>query len=155
MRVGSYGADRAFDLVNTFSKRQPNILSFMMEFTQDLDQAAAELGLYMAYVVWQMFETAYGKRYPKANVREIIGAYEANENWLMQFENVDERLLMRRMQNDPHLPQMNVIGYVVEALFETPEADDPDVVELSDEDRGYLFLLLKTVIDVLDKKVPD
>jgi hypothetical protein len=39
--------------------------------------------------------------------------------------------------------------YVVETLIEAPEEEDP--VALSDEDIGFLFLLLKTVVDVLDK----
>src|SRR5262249_7761914 len=132
-----------------------NILSFIMEFTQDLDPEAAELGVYMSYVVWQMFEAAYGKRYPKVSVKEIINAYEENETWLLQFENVDERLLMRRMKNDPHLCQMNVVGYVVEALFEADAEAEPDVTAISEEDQGYLFLLLKTIIDALDRKVKD
>jgi hypothetical protein len=43
-----------------------------------------------------------------------------------------------------------VIKYVVDAIFEAPEDEDP--VSLTDEDAGLLFLLLKTVIDVLDGK---
>ena len=40
--------------------------------------------------------------------------------------------------------------YVVETLIEAPEGDE-DPVELTEEDVGYLFLLLKTVVDLLDK----
>jgi len=43
-----------------------------------------------------------------------------------------------------------VIKYVVDAFFEVPEDDELD--PLSDEDIGYLFLLIKTVIDVLNGK---
>jgi hypothetical protein len=38
---------------------------------------------------------------------------------------------------------------VLDAIFE--EAEDGDEVELTDEDRGFLFLLLKTEVDLLDK----
>ncbi|MEW6095234.1 MAG: hypothetical protein AB1567_01725 [bacterium] len=36
--------------------------------------------------------------------------------------------------------------YVTEALYEENDED----VELNEEDKGYLFLLLKTVIDAFD-----
>jgi hypothetical protein len=38
--------------------------------------------------------------------------------------------------------------YVLDALFE--ESDEGEV-ELTDEDKGFLFLLLKTEVDLLDK----
>jgi len=37
--------------------------------------------------------------------------------------------------------------YVVDALMEEQE----DSAALSEEDKGFLFLLLKTVVEVLDK----
>ena len=40
--------------------------------------------------------------------------------------------------------------FVVETLMEQEEGEDD--IELSEEDKGFLFLLLKTVIDVLDQK---
>jgi len=46
--------------------------------------------------------------------------------------------------------QPSVIKYVVETLLEAPEEGDPVVI--SDEDVGFLFLLLKTVVDVLNAK---
>jgi len=41
--------------------------------------------------------------------------------------------------------------YVVETLMEAPEDEDP--VALTEEDMGYLFLLLKTVVDLLDQRM--
>ena len=47
------------------------------------------------------------------------------------------------------LVQPYVMKYVVDTLFEAPEDEDP--IELTEEDIGFLFLLFKTVIDVLDQ----
>ena len=49
--------------------------------------------------------------------------------------------------------QPYVIRYVVETLFEAGEGDDPLLP--GEEDLGYLFLVLKTVIDVLNMKTDD
>jgi hypothetical protein len=64
------------------------------------------------------------------------------------LEGVHEKFLDRiakvQLSGQPY-----VMRYVVETLIEAPEGEDP--VPLSDEDIGFLFLLLKTVVDVLDK----
>ena len=49
--------------------------------------------------------------------------------------------------------QPYVMKYVVETLIEAPEEENP--VALTDEDTGFLFLLLKTVVDVLDSELQD
>ena len=46
--------------------------------------------------------------------------------------------------------QPYVIRYIVETLFEADQEEEP--VVLGEEDMGYLFLLMKTVVDVLNKK---
>jgi hypothetical protein len=43
-----------------------------------------------------------------------------------------------------------VVKYVVDALMEEEEGED--AVALTEEQKGFLFLLLKTVIDVLDQE---
>ena len=39
--------------------------------------------------------------------------------------------------------------YVLETLFEAPDVEEP--VELTEEDTGYLFMLFKTVIELLNE----
>jgi len=55
-----------------------------------------------------------------------------------------ERIAEVQLAGQPY-----VMKYVVEAIMEDSE-EDP--VELTEEDIGYLFLLLKTVVDLLDEK---
>jgi hypothetical protein len=43
-----------------------------------------------------------------------------------------------------------VVEYVADALME--EGEGKDAVQLTEEQKGFLYLLLKTVIDVLDQK---
>ena len=47
--------------------------------------------------------------------------------------------------------QPYVMKYVVETLMEAPKDEDP--VDLTEEDIGYLFMLLKTVVDLLDQRM--
>jgi hypothetical protein len=49
--------------------------------------------------------------------------------------------------------QPYVVNYVVDALMEEEEEEEgEDAIELTDEQKGFVYLLLKTVIDVLDQK---
>ena len=45
--------------------------------------------------------------------------------------------------------QPYVLKYVADALMEDDEGEEP--VALKDEQKGFLFLLLKAVVDVLDR----
>jgi hypothetical protein len=46
--------------------------------------------------------------------------------------------------------QPYVLQYVTETLMEAPYEQDP--ILLTEEDVGFVFMLLKTVVDVLDKQ---
>jgi len=43
------------------------------------------------------------------------------------------------------------MNYIIEALME--DAEESEIGELTEEDAGFLFILLKTIMEVLDHKV--
>jgi hypothetical protein len=130
------------------NKNQPNLLAFMVEFTQDLDQEVKGLAIYMFYVVCRMFQKSSKKSLKRISPEEVINCYEKTERFIESLEGAHERFL-ERIAETQLSGQPYVMKYVVEALMEAPEEEDP--VALSEEDTGYLFLLLKTVVDLLDK----
>jgi hypothetical protein len=77
-----------------------------------------------------------------------MACYEANENLMERVEGAHEKFLDRiagiQIAEQPH-----VMKYVVEALVEADE--DEDLEELTEEDKGLLFLVLKTVVELLSK----
>lgn len=133
-------------------KSQPDLLSFMMEFSEDLDQEVKELALYTFFVVYRIFEKGYARRIKRVTAEEIIECYEHNDKLVAGLEVAHDRFFERiaRVQVSS---QPFVIKYVVDTLFEAPEEED--AIRLTEEDAGFLFLLLKTVIDVLDKKTDE
>ncbi len=130
------------------SKQQPHLLAFMMEFTQDLDQEVRELSIYMFYNVYRMFKISYQKKIIKISSKDIIKCYEYNEKFIESLNGTHDKFFDRiaRVQSSE---QPYVMKYVLETLFEAPEEEDP--VNLIEEDTGYLFMLFKTVIDLLNK----
>jgi len=120
----------------------------MVIFTQDMDQDLKELAMYMFFIVYRMFEKGFKKKIRKISANEIIKCHESNEKLIEKLEGAHEKFL-ERIAKTQILVQPFVMKYVLETLMEMPEEEDP--VELTDEDTGYLFLLFKTVIELLDQ----
>ena len=146
--VAGFTLKRAKKEMTKVNKNQPDLVAFTLELTQDLDQEVRELATYTTFVVYRMFEKSASKRIKRIPAEEIISCYETNEDLMESLEDVHNKFLERiarvQLSGQPY-----VLKYVVETLIEAPEEEDP--VSLSEEDIGFLFLLLKTVVDVLDK----
>ena len=130
------------------NKNQPNLLAFMMNFIQDLDQEVKELAVYMFYVVCRMFQKSSKKSLKRLSPEKIINCHEKNERFIESLEGTDEKFFERiaevQISRQPY-----VMKYVVETLMEAPEEEEP--IPLTEDDVGYLFLLFKTVVDLLDE----
>jgi hypothetical protein len=146
--VAGFSPARGKKEMAALGQRQPELLNFMMEFTQDLKEEVRELAIYMFFVVCRFFEKASAKKIKKISFQQITKSFESNEEFLERLEGTHEKFL-ERIAGTQILAQPSVIKYVVETLIEGPEEGDP--VELTDDDIGYLFLLFKTVIDLLDR----
>ncbi|MGZ3745008.1 MAG: hypothetical protein ACXVBQ_14180 [Pseudobdellovibrionaceae bacterium] len=127
---------------------QPDLLAFVMKSSEEMGQQVRELAIYMFLVVYRMFQKTQGK-IKKISSEEIIECYEHNEGLVERLEGADEKFL-DRIANVQTSKQPHVVNYVVDALMEEEEGED--AVKLNDEQKGFLFLVLKTVIDVLDQK---
>ncbi len=150
--VASFTPDQANKRMTDLSKNQPDLVGFVVEFTKLLDQEEMQLAVYMLFTVFRMFQKSFLKKIKPISSKEIIQCYESNEDLMKSLEGVHEKFLDRiasiQISSQPY-----VMKYVVDALMEASEEEDP--VELNEEDKGYLFLILKTVTDLLNKATDD
>jgi hypothetical protein len=146
--VAGFPPSRAVVEMERLNKKQPELLSFMMIFTQDMNRDVIELAIYMLVVVWRIFEKGSKKKLRKILSKEITKCHESNVDMMEKLEGAHEKFL-ERVAKVQLAAQPYVMKYVVDTLMEPPE--DEEDVELTDEDTGYLFLLFKTVIDLLDQ----
>jgi len=128
---------------------QPELLAFVTEEAKEMGQEVRELAIYMFLVVCRMFQEAHGK-IKKISSEEIIECYEHNEGLMERLEGAHDKFL-DRIASVQTSRQPYVVKYVVDALMEE-EDEGEDAVALTDEQKGFLFLLLKTVIDLLDRE---
>lgn len=146
--VADFSPLRANKEMMKIGNNQPELLAFMMESSKEMRQEVRELGIYMFVVVYRMFQKAYGK-IKKISSEEIIECYEHNEGIMERLEGAHEKFL-DRITSVQTSSQPYVVKYVVDALME--EDEEGDALALTDEQKGFLFLMLQTVIDVLDQK---
>ncbi len=145
--VAGFSPSRGRKEMDRVGERQPDLLTFMVAFTEDLDQEVKELALYMFFVVHRIFEKS-SKKIKKISSKEVMKAYESNEKLLERLEGAHEKFI-ERIAGTQVAAQPFVMKYVVDTLMEMPEEKDP--IELTQEDSGYLYLLFKTIIDLLNQ----
>jgi hypothetical protein len=147
--VAGFSPDRANKEMMKIGSSQPDLLTFVMESSKEMGREVRELAIYMLVVVYRMFKQAHGK-VNKISSEEIIECYEHNEGVLERLEGAHERFLDRAASVQTSR-QPYVVKYVADALMEDDEREE--ALALTEEQKGFLFLLLKTVIDVLDQRV--
>ena len=139
------GSERMMKL----AEDQPELLAFMNECSEGLHRGAREFGLCMFFVVYQVFEKGYGKPVARLTPEELVACFEKNGDLLEGLELAPdafyESVAKAQVPAQPHL-----LRYVVDTLLQPGGEENPG--RLADHETGFLFLLLKTVIDVLHRK---
>ena len=140
---------RAKNELIKIGRNQTDLLAFVMAAFEEMDQKVRGFAIYMFVVIYRMFQEARGET-KKISSGEIIECYDHNEALMERLEGAHEEFLDRiaRVQTSR---QSYLVNYVVDALM--GEDERGDVLALTDEEKDFIFLVLKTVIDLLDQKV--
>ena len=149
-KVSALTEAQAWGEAERAGREQPELVAFVLAFTGELSPAAQQLGIYVFHVVLAIFRAAAGRSVPHVKSDAIERQWTENTEELERLEGAHEVLLekaaLRQASDEPE-----VLRYVVEAVMEA--GDDPDdPVELTDEEEGMLYLVLKTVVDLLHQE---
>jgi hypothetical protein len=145
--VAGFSPDRAKKELMKIDISQPELLAFVTESTQEMGQEVRELAIYMFVVVYRMFKESHGKM-RRISSEEIIKCYKHNEGLLERLEGSHEKFF-DRIASVQTSRQPYVVKYVADALMEEDEGEDALV--LTEEEKGFLFQVLKAAIDALDQ----
>ena len=146
-QVAKFTPDRANKEMIAMGKNQPDLLAFLMAYTDDLQQDVKELAIYIAFVVYKMFLDSSGK-IPIISSKKIMAMYDKNTSLIESMEGTHKKFI-DRIASVQISKQPYVMKYVLDALMEEAEQDG---IDLTEEDIGSLFILFKTEIEVLDKR---
>lgn len=121
-------------LVEDMQKDQPEIMAFLMAAGHDdFNQAERELQFYLGAMVWMIMRegTPPPRRVEEARLDQLIERTEKMAEFLMGESDADfENSAMRIFDNHN---QVNVLRYIVEALFEDEEEMEKEMENLEME----------------------
>ena len=148
--VADLPPEDAAQVMFSFSEAQPNLFGFVLSFAEEMEGEAGELCTYLLYVVYQMFANASASPMPMISDEEIETQYQQTCQLLQRLHELDEDEHTAGMeveiQHQPH-----VFQYVSDALFGVDDDEPDDESEISEEDGGEIFMMMKCVIDALDE----
>jgi len=137
------GAER---VIKRCSRKQEELMGFILATLEELDPEAREVGLFMAMVVMEAFRAGPARKVKRVTVSQIQRTLAANTEGLVPGDDVGEEELdaaFPALQTD----EPALMHYVAETLME----EDPDGPELDEREVGSLIMILKTVIDCLHR----
>lgn len=143
--VAGFRGMRARKEMARLAKRQPDLFTFVVTETEDLSREANELAVYLLFVVTRMFEK--GGTVARISSAVILEQFQSSVSELELLVGANDQFIEKAAAGQASW-QPHVMRYILEALMDA--GDEPDPVELTEDELGGLFLILKTVVDALD-----
>ena len=142
--VASFSTERANREIIEINHKQPEIVTFLIGLTKGMSEEARALPIYLFLVVHRMFQSRR-KKVNRVSKEEISERYKYNKGLFETLGLIYDGFSSIQMSRQPY-----VMKYVLDALAEKDGCEQS--VPLSEEHKGFIFLLLKTVVDILDQK---
>ena len=145
--VNTLDATALGTVMEGIGRSQPNLLAFVMATCEELNSEAAELGVYVFFVVYRSFELAAGVKLESASQEDVLEAEERNDALLATMGEADASFLSR-VEESNFSAHPAVVQFIVDVL--AGYGDEEGEKGLSGEEAWLLFYVLNTVVDVLD-----
>lgn len=146
VEISSYDTEKIDFEFSNISERQPDLTTFIIEFTQDQQQTTIELCLYIFLIICRIFEKSSTNPIQQITFDEIEKIFTKNETLIENLEGVHERFY-ERIARVQFFNQPFVMKYILEVLAEETEMENT----LSEKETGYLFYLFKNIVDIFDE----
>ncbi len=150
--IANFSERRAEREMNQTARKQRELIGFIAAYTEDLSREAAELAFAMFFTIYRMFQNSADDDVESIRGSQIEHSLDQNESLLQRLEGAHVKFVERVAKVEASR-QPFVMRYMVETLIDAPDDEDP--VVLTEEETGALFLVLKTVVDVLDHALGD
>jgi hypothetical protein len=123
------------------AQQQPDLQAFVFDATGDLSPPAQELGGYVFFVIHEAYRGRSG-RMRAVLTAEILRTLDDNQRLL---ERLGADVFTKASEPGEVTRQPALFSCMVDLVFGQNAAEP----ELDGDERGTLFLILKTVIDIL------
>ncbi len=124
---------------------QPNICEFLSELTEEFDDELGKLSLYIFLVIYRAIKSYYGMKIKKIPDSKLIKIHEKNIDLMESLEGSHE-VFVEKFAKRVSSKQPYIYHYISSTLFDEVYEE----LEMTDDERGYLFLIMQTVVEALN-----
>lgn len=138
-------------MVQEFATDQPAIFSYLIGDNEGVfSQEEEDFLLYLALVIYKSAEEASDDELPLIEQDDITEAEEANWSLMESSKSTDFHKQLDIFYETS--PQEDLMAFVEDAITGEAENEDGEAFTLTPEGREPMFVMLKTVIDVLTRE---
>ena len=127
---------------------QPNLSQYIVDFNDDLDDELNKYTLYLFSIIYLAIKKFYRKTLPVISDKDIIKAHEHNVDLMDKLETSHEVFITRMAETNLN-KQPGIYRFITESIFE----ELGEIFDVTEEEEGWIFLVLKSTIDILNDKV--
>lgn len=139
--------DQTVEALKEFLEKQPEAVEFVASLGQELSEEARQSVMYLALVLWKIFDSAANGNFPAATPKEIEKVYEKLENFFWKFRNISDDNFLNAFQKRFPIQQPFVYEFIFSELLGQDEGES-----WSEDDLLLMFLILNALIMVFNKK---
>jgi len=147
-QVATYDAEQASQGMDELRANQAQLIEYVLVTLDGMGEETLETAIYIMYVVCSIFERASSTQLKLITNDEILSTHQSNQQ-LRLTPNPSARAFHEKYGSLEQTRQPYVTRYVIDALVEEDEGEDP--VNLTQDQISSVYLILRTVIDVLDE----
>lgn len=146
-QVAGYDAEQASQGMDELRDSQAELIEYVLVTLDGMGEETLEIAIYVMYVVCSIFERANNGKLKQVTNDEILAVHQSNQQ-LRLTPKPSARTFHEKYGTLEQIRQPYVTTYVIDALVGDEEGED--AVELTPNQTGSAYLILRTVIDVLD-----
>lgn len=148
-KVSNMTEDEVEELGKQFADQQPYLMLFTLLLGNELNEDEQSELIFLGIKIWYFFKMLSESTIPTVEVTEIDAIQENNEQMASYFSSEEEPDFSRNMETMlEHYPQKYVLRYLVLELLGNGDSH----LNLSVESQGVFFMILKVIIEALDKE---
>jgi hypothetical protein len=132
-------------------REQPEILAFLLAGTAQLDAESRAIAVFLGDVILESFRLS-GRDRRTVHTHHFVTALRRNRTMALRVGEAHDRFAERYLRHSNALRQPALIRYITGVLLEPDETCAHTVPR---DDLGPLFIVLKSVIDVLDESMTE
>ncbi len=141
--VGEYSDEKMVNEFDRFFRAQPGICDFVVTLTEESGQKVQELALFLSYMVFKAAELSGPEPVVRVTPVGMEEAYRETESWMERVSDAEGTELHAAIESSlSQETEPFLLQYVISEVNEPME----DGTELSDEEKGEVFFVLKSVI---------